>query len=392
LFAAALFASASALYESLIEINDSNYRDLVLDDEENMWVITYYADWCPYSRALEHEVVVNSRNMQVAGYNVKYGAVNVEYSPEMVHRYQVNRAPLMYIYGVDKKNPDRYGGIRTHEALDAYVEEECTYFGYDKDVHETGYIQKQEYDVEALEADLDQAQADRLEFYAETYDQSMDKESNQYSMTVQSLMEAYEKQAQEIYAMRDEAIKNEDVRHADAMEGYTMVYEDKVEEAVHEHTQVVKNMKSAYLKDLGLEVYFKTIDDKPYLANIEPASYAKTVKVAADSCECEYGYDCGCDAHYDEECGCDGHYDCGCDDHHHDDYDYGYGYGYDDYALGPHEHQYVEYQMDPYAYGPYGGYPMPSSGYDAVAAQYNGYQQYAEPVYGHQYRNGPYYY
>ena len=171
-FASAILASANAIYEGIIKIDDTNYQDLVLGDDKNMWVLTFYADWCPYANALEHEILVNSRNMQIAGYHVKYGAVDVSTCPELVHRYQISRSPTIELYGVDKSHPIRYGGIRTHEHLDAYITEEATYFGYDKDAAgDDGYVTKVEYDVEACEFDMDAAQADRLNMYDMTYNE-----------------------------------------------------------------------------------------------------------------------------------------------------------------------------------------------------------------------------
>lgn len=153
-FAAAIFASASALYDGLIKIDDSNYKDLILSDDQNLWIVTFYADWCPYASALETEMMVHSRAMQVAGYNVKYGAIDATKSPELVHRYEIKRSPTIEVFGVDKTAPYKYGGTRTAAALDAYVIEECTYFGYDVAIQDDGYIKKSDYDVEALEAEM----------------------------------------------------------------------------------------------------------------------------------------------------------------------------------------------------------------------------------------------
>ena len=163
IFAAALAASANALYEGLIKVDDSNYNDLVLNDKENIWVLTFYADWCPYAQALEHEILVNSRNMAVGGYKVKYGAVDVKACPELVDRYQIKRSPTIEIYGEDKMHPRRYGGVRTHEALDAYMMEECKYASNEKSYVQEGA--KEVYDIEACEADMDAAQEERLMGY-----------------------------------------------------------------------------------------------------------------------------------------------------------------------------------------------------------------------------------
>ena len=58
------------------------------------------------------------------------------------------------MFGVDKTEPMKYGGTRTTAALDAYVVEEATYFGYDVAIQDDGYIKKNDYDVNACEADM----------------------------------------------------------------------------------------------------------------------------------------------------------------------------------------------------------------------------------------------
>ena len=192
LFAAALFASAQAIFEGLIQIDDTNYEDLVLKDDKNMWVITYYADWCPYAMALEKELLLNSRYMQVAGYNIKYGAVNVRECPELVHRYEIKRSPTIEIYGQDKEAPERYGGSRTSNALNIYMEEECTYFGYDKAVVKDGYIKKDEYDVEACEADMNTAQEYRLDMYEDHLVGAKAKETEIYETAKVAIKASFE--------------------------------------------------------------------------------------------------------------------------------------------------------------------------------------------------------
>lgn len=261
-----------------------------------MWVLTFYADWCPYATALEHEILVNSRNMQVSGYNVKYGAVDVTQCPELVHRYQIARSPTIELYGTDKAHPVRYGGKRTYDALDRYVEEECTYFGYDKKAagHD-GYVTKIEYDVEACEADMDVYQADRLVTYEEILEKDMTHEANAYEMSKTVIVEAAEKQIQEIIAMRDETLIKEEVRHVETVEEAQAVYDMNVEEAIYEHEEVVKGLRDAYLKDMDLDVYIDTLEDKAYLAEIDAEDYKIEAKVEVTPevyDECDECYDC----------------------------------------------------------------------------------------------------
>lgn len=162
LFAAALFASVNALYEGLIKVTDTNYEDLILNDKDNFWVVTFYADWCQYATALEREIMVNSRNMLTKGYSVKYGAVDVSSNPLLVQKYRIQQSPTITMYGADKNYPMKYGGVRTSDALDTFVAEECLVEGYDHVLHEEGNILKENFDIEALEEAMNERHEQRL--------------------------------------------------------------------------------------------------------------------------------------------------------------------------------------------------------------------------------------
>ena len=244
-----------------------------------MWVLTFYADWCPYAIALEKEIMINSRHMQVAGYQVKYGAVNVRECPEMVHRYEVKRSPTIEVYGLDKSRPDKYGGVRSADALNRYMEEECQYFGLDKAVPEQGYIEKGDYDIEACESDMHAAQEYRLTMYEDHLIQSKEKETKQYEATKAGLLQRYEKEIADLQAEEAQVLAKEEERYKKSMIVHDETYDQKVEDATYEHEEVIKGLRSAYLKDMDLEHYLDTISHKGYLSEIKAEDYRTNVKV-----------------------------------------------------------------------------------------------------------------
>ena len=202
---------------------------------------------------------------------------------------------------------------------------------------------KIEYDVEACEADMDVYQAERLDTYEQILDEDMTHEMNAYEIGKVAIVEAAEKQIQEIVAMRDETLVKEEVRHTQQVEEMKAVYDMNVEEAIYEHEEVVKGLRDAYLKDMDLDTYIDTLDDKAYLAAIDAEDYKIEAKVEVDPVE-----------QYDE---CDECYDC------QDPY-------MNPYMMDPY--------MDPYMHDPYRPHV------DPYMTQNWAYQQpaYGQPAYG----------
>ncbi len=111
------------------------------------------------------------------------------------------------------------------------------------------------------------------------YQETKESELNVTKKATASLMDAYEKQVQEIYQMRDVAIMEEEKRHETAMQKNEDGYQTSLDEAIIEHEAVIKDLRESYLKDMPLNVYLKSISDKDYLSHISAKDYGKTVKV-----------------------------------------------------------------------------------------------------------------
>ena len=54
----------------------ANFEETVLSDDENLWLVTFYTDWCPYCEQLAIELTAAMADPILAGVKVKYGAVN----------------------------------------------------------------------------------------------------------------------------------------------------------------------------------------------------------------------------------------------------------------------------------------------------------------------------
>lgn len=255
LILAAIAASADALYEGLIQLNQENFDKLVMEDDQNMWVVTFYADWCPYALAFEHEIMVTSRNMMTAGYDIKFGAVNVAENLGLVHHYGVDRSPTIEIFSKDKQRPSRYGGTRTHEAMDEYFQTEAPYEGFDNRKDYEGMKVKEEYDVIRLEKDIHDANQGRLDLLGEMIEKAIEKEVEMFQTTKTDLDERFQAMVDELLTMRDEALEVELDRHTDTMERLQEQYEHKYDLYHRQNEAVIHGLRSAYLVDYDLDKF-----------------------------------------------------------------------------------------------------------------------------------------
>jgi len=52
---ALMATEALALFESVEKLDASNFEEMVVNDDENMWMVTFFADWCPYCEPFSPE-------------------------------------------------------------------------------------------------------------------------------------------------------------------------------------------------------------------------------------------------------------------------------------------------------------------------------------------------
>ena len=76
-----------------------------MQDTENAWVVTFYADWCPYCKTFDAEYELASGDPTLANKKVKFGAIDVMANRDLTKLYQIKRSPTVKIFGIDKQAP-----------------------------------------------------------------------------------------------------------------------------------------------------------------------------------------------------------------------------------------------------------------------------------------------
>jgi len=79
-FAAGLVAMATqayALFDEVETLTTENFEEMVLNDDENMWIVAFYAEWCPYCKPFDPEYAAAKADPKMADKRVKFAAIDV---------------------------------------------------------------------------------------------------------------------------------------------------------------------------------------------------------------------------------------------------------------------------------------------------------------------------
>ena len=126
---------------------------------------------------------------------------------------------------------------------------------------------------------MHEAQEYRMTMYEDHLMQSKEKETKQYEATKTGLLQRYETEIADLKAEEAQVLAKEEERYMKSMVVHDETYDQKVEDATYEHEEVIKGLRSAYLKDMDLELYLDSISHKGYLSEIKAEDYRTEVKV-----------------------------------------------------------------------------------------------------------------
>lgn len=88
-----------------------------------MWMITFYADWCPYCKTWDEELGHALSDPKLADKKIKFGAVDVMANRDLTQKFGIRRSPTVKVFGLDKYAPEDYSGHRKHADVIDYIDE-----------------------------------------------------------------------------------------------------------------------------------------------------------------------------------------------------------------------------------------------------------------------------
>ena len=114
--------------KDVIELTDDNFDKTVFNDE-NMWLIAFYAPWCGHCKKLLPEWT--SAATQLRG-TVKIAKVDATVHQKLAQRYQIQGYPTIKVFAPGKgdKKVEEYGGPRDTAGIVKYALDKLEKFGY----------------------------------------------------------------------------------------------------------------------------------------------------------------------------------------------------------------------------------------------------------------------
>ena len=126
--ALALFAAqVYALFDTdgVETLTSENWKELVDDDKDNAWVVTFYADWCPYCKTFSDDFGAAVKDPSLENKKIKFGAVDVMANRDLTKKFGIKRSPTVKIFGKDKEAPEDYTGQRKKADLVSHCADYC---------------------------------------------------------------------------------------------------------------------------------------------------------------------------------------------------------------------------------------------------------------------------
>ena len=114
--------------KDVIELTDDNFDSTVFEDE-NMWLIAFYAPWCGHCKKLLPEWTAAATQLRGT---VKIAKVDCTTQQKLAQKYQIQGYPTIKVFAPGKgdKKVEEYNGPRETAGIVQYALDKLEKFGY----------------------------------------------------------------------------------------------------------------------------------------------------------------------------------------------------------------------------------------------------------------------
>ena len=132
--------------DDIVTLTSASWEDTVANDEDNVWVVSFYADWCPYCKTFSDEYDLAAADPALANKKIKFGAVDVMANRDLTKKYEIKRSPTVKIFGTDKATPEDFTGQRKASDLVSFCDGYCE----DNEFVEEEVAAKFDYNIDSI--------------------------------------------------------------------------------------------------------------------------------------------------------------------------------------------------------------------------------------------------
>lgn len=98
----------------VVKLTEKNFKELVLNDKDAMWLVEFYAPWCGHCKNLAPSWELAAKQLKGV---VRVGAVDMTTDQSVGQPYDVKGFPTLKFFGNDKKSPKDYNGSRDADGI-----------------------------------------------------------------------------------------------------------------------------------------------------------------------------------------------------------------------------------------------------------------------------------
>lgn len=108
---------ASAFYSDngpVVKLTQQNFKELVLNDKNGMWLVEFYAPWCGHCKNLAPSWELAAKQLKGV---VNVGAVDMTTDENVGRPYNIQGFPTLKFFGNSKDSPIAYEGGRDADSI-----------------------------------------------------------------------------------------------------------------------------------------------------------------------------------------------------------------------------------------------------------------------------------
>ncbi len=236
-------AQVYALFDSdtVTKLTSENFAENVDEDADNAWVITFYADWCPYCKTFDTEFDLASKDSKLADKKIKFGSVDVMANRDLTSKYGIKRSPTVKLFGTDKAAPTDYLGHRKQDDLVTHCDDFCTENKFVKPVEVVEEKKENEfqYNIDPIIKQVASLNDARIVVTQKEQKTAIEELSGEWTKELKTLNEKFEQKYNDLKTERNTAIKGAYDVQKDKVADFKANNASKINELDNEAIQAV---------------------------------------------------------------------------------------------------------------------------------------------------------
>ena len=206
---AVLAAQVYALFDTsgVETLTSENWDEKVAKDEDNAWVITFYADWCPYCKTFSEEYGAAVHDVKLEDKKIKFGAVDVMANRDLTKKFGIKRSPTVKIFGKDRENPEDYTGQRKTEDIVSHCVDFCDKNDFVTEKKEEAPKVEYTYNIDSIVKTISTAHSARVAKSKEGLAQSIKDLEKELGEKLTEIKDDYQKRLDALSTERKDALQ-----------------------------------------------------------------------------------------------------------------------------------------------------------------------------------------